>query len=64
MAYPGCLDCRAGTVYTASVAMELYIVAAGQFAAVKSWDADGWTFTWTKDGAPAGIMSCYALLFR
>lgn len=35
-----------------------------QFAAVKSYDSDGFTLTWTKGGSPTGTISAWALCFK
>jgi hypothetical protein len=38
--------------------------AAYEYATVKSYDADGFTLTWAKNGAPTGTASIYALCLR
>ena len=35
-----------------------------QSAIVKTWDADGFTLTWTKANDPTGTLNCAAILFR
>lgn len=39
-----------------NIIIQLYVGAAGQYAVVKSMDADGFTLTWTKDGSPTGTI--------
>jgi hypothetical protein len=46
--------------------MRMYTDAAfnnGQLASVSSYDADGFTISWTKTGAPTGTMTFKALCF-
>lgn len=38
--------------------------SATNVAIVKSFDADGFTLTWTKTGSPTGTMTLYFLCFR
>jgi len=48
-----------GGVIIASTGSGIY-----QAATIKSYDADGFTLTWTKSGSPTGTLTCYALCFR
>lgn len=50
-----------------NAAQSIYLITTGSisyYGKVKSWDADGFTITWTKVGAAAGTATIYALLFR
>jgi hypothetical protein len=36
----------------------------GQKALIKTWDADGFTLTWTKEGSPTGTAQIYYKAYR
>lgn len=47
-------DGNAPYTFTSSAFITVGIAASNQSAVVKSYDADGFTLTWTKTGAPGG----------
>jgi len=38
--------------------------SVSQLATISTFDADGFTLTWTKNGSPTGTLSLYFLCFR
>lgn len=41
-----------------------YPSGGSQFAILKTWDADGFTLTWTKSGSPTGTIALFCLCFQ
>lgn len=67
----GCIYSRADQAVTeffhiASVAIRGETAAGTDYqsAVVKSWDDDGFTLTWTKEGSPTGTLTIHVLCFR
>jgi hypothetical protein len=60
----GILQLYTGVCYAGGVVDMQNAASVGQGAAWKSYDADGFTLTWTKTGSPTGTIALKIIAFR